>query len=155
MNPQFTDIFALAEEEDRSNLESNLTILTPLTSFTGHNIDRTVVFIGEKGSGKSNLINTLKGAQKDEAPKPTYAMDYSFAKRTTHNRKEVVNFYELGGGRQYANLIGTPLTKENYKYIVYVIVIDLSKPSSLIDSLNFWINAIKETVIGLCRTVIF
>lgn len=58
----------------------------------------------------------------------------------THNRKEVVHYYEVGGGRQYADLITTPLTKESFKYVVFVVVIDLSKPSTLMDSLNFWLS---------------
>ena len=99
MNPQFTDIFALAEEEDKANKDSNIPSRSQLTLFLGRNIDRTVVFVGEKGSGKTTLISTLKGSQKEEIPKPTYAMDYSFQKRTTNTRKEVVHFYELGGGR--------------------------------------------------------
>jgi len=114
--------------------------------FLVKNFDRTVVFVGEKGSGKSSLINLLKGVQKEESAKPTYAMEYSFAKRTTHNRKEVVHMYELGGGRQLADLVATPLTRESYKYIVYVIVVDLSKPSTLMESLHFWINTIRDAV---------
>jgi dynein light intermediate chain 2 len=102
--------------------------------------------VGEKGSGKSTLINHLKGGLKEEGAKPTYAMEYSFAKRTTHNRKEVVHMYELGGGRQLADLLAAPLTRESYRNIVYVIVVDLSKPSTLMDSLHFWINAIRDAV---------
>ena len=44
------------------------------------------------------------------------------------------------------DLIGTPLTKENYKMIVYVVVVDLSKPSTIIDTLNFWLGSIRDTV---------
>jgi dynein light intermediate chain 2 len=139
MASNFVDIFSLAEEEESKSNESK-------------NLDRTVVFVGEKGSGKSSIINLLKGAQKDEGTKPTYAMEYSFSKRTTNNRKEVVHMYELGGGRQLVDLVGAPLTRESYKYIVFVIVIDLSKPSTLMDSLQYWINAIKEVATNAERS---
>jgi dynein light intermediate chain 2 len=92
------------------------------------------------------LINILKASQKDEPTKPTYAMEYSFAKRNTNTRKEVVHFYEVGGGRELTNLLVTPMTRENYKYISYVIVVDLSKPSTIMESLNYWISAIREAV---------
>ena len=101
--------------------------------------------MGEKSSGKSSLLSLIKGNQKDEAPKPTYAMEYSFAKRNTSIRKEVVNFYELGGGRLLNSLAGVPLTKDNYKNFAYVIVLDLSDPGSLIDNLLYWIGCIRQS----------
>jgi dynein light intermediate chain 2 len=129
----FTDIFQVAEEEDKKSSDHR-------------NLEKTVFFVGEKSSGKSSLISLLRQVQKEDTPKPTYAMEYSFARRNTNLRKEVVNFYELGGGRLLNNLIGTVLTKENYKQFVYVIVIDVSDPSSIIESINYWISSVKKTV---------
>jgi GTPase SAR1 family protein len=145
MASNLVDIFAIAEEEEKLTNDSTV----PISSFNtllDKNFERTVVFVGEKSSGKSSIINLLKGGQKEEVPKPTYAMDYNFAKRTTNNRKEVVHLYEVGGGRQLSDLLGAPLTKESYRYIVYVIVVDLSKPSTIMDSISFWTNTIRDSV---------
>lgn len=116
-------------------------------SFLDKNTDRIGVFLGEKSSGKTTLINLLKGAQKDEGPKATYAMEYSFVKRTTNNRKEVVHFYELGGGKELAELVSVPLTKETYKNIVYIISVDLSEPSTVMESLEYWLRKVREAVL--------
>lgn len=78
-------------------------------------------------------------------------MEYSSSKRTVNNRKEVVHFYELGGGKELADLAAVPLTKESYNNIVYVVVVDLSDPSSLIESLEFWLKKIRDFV----RTFLF
>lgn len=145
MASNLVDIFAIAEEEEKLSNESTVSI-SSFNTLLDKNFERTVVFVGEKGSGKSSIINLLKGAQKEDAPKPTYAMEYNFAKRSTNNRKEVVHLYEVGGGRQLADLLAAPLTKESYRYIIYVIVIDLSKPSTIMDSINFWSHAIRDSV---------
>lgn len=108
--------------------------------------EKTVVFLGEKDTGKSSIISFLKSANREETPKPTYALDYSCAKRSSNTRKEVVHIYELGGGRQLSNLVSVALTKENFRSFAYVLVVDLSKPGNLIDDLNFWIDAIKQSV---------
>ena len=73
-------------------------------------------------------------------------MEYSFAKRTVNNRKEVVHFYELGGGKELAELSSVPLSKENLKNVVYIVVVDLSDPSTLIESVEFWLKTIRESV---------
>jgi len=138
----------LLKKKRRQTLNVNFTPTKLSSSYIlDKNVDRIGVFLGEKSSGKTTLINLLKGTQKEEAPKATYAMEYSFVKRTTNNRKEVVNFYELGGGKELADLASVPLTKENYKSIVYIIVIDLSDPSTLMDSLEFWLRIVRETVL--------
>lgn len=125
------DIFAIAEEEEKNNSDYK-------------NFDRVAVFVGEKSSGKTALINLLRGTQKDEGAKATYAMEYSSSKRTVNNRKEVVHFYELGGGKELADLAAVPLTKESYKNIVYIVVVDLSDPANLIESLEFWLKTIRN-----------
>lgn len=148
MSNNITDIFAIAEEEEKNNLECKLSV-SSLTIFIDKNVDRISVFLGEKSSGKTTLINLLKGSQKEEGTKATYAMEYSFVKRTTNNRKEVIHFYELGGGKELVDLVSAPLNKETYKNIVYIIVVDLSDPSSLMDTMEFWFKTIRDAVI-LC-----
>ena len=74
-------------------------------------------------------------------------MEYSSSKRTVNNRKEVVHFYELGGGKELGDLAAVPLTKESYKNIVYIVVVDLSDPANLIESLEFWLKTIRNFVL--------
>ena len=59
---------------------------------------KTVIFLGEKGSGKSTLITSFNGAEAKAAPKTTVALQFSFAKKKSDLKKEQCNLYELGGG---------------------------------------------------------
>ena len=92
------------------------------------------------------MISLLKGSLKDEAPKPTSAMEYSFARRNIENKKEVSHIYELGGGRLLKNLVAVSLNRENIKNALYIIVLDLSQPGNVMDSLIFWFDSIREHV---------
>eukprot|EP00002_Diphylleia_rotans_P022270 TRINITY_DN4361_c0_g1_i4.p1 TRINITY_DN4361_c0_g1~~TRINITY_DN4361_c0_g1_i4.p1 ORF type:complete len:135 (+),score=18.76 TRINITY_DN4361_c0_g1_i4:55-459(+) len=58
-----------------------------------------VLFLGARNSGKTTLINRFlkKAGTKDEAVKPTTALDYRFARRTGNDAsKEVAHIWELG-----------------------------------------------------------
>jgi hypothetical protein len=48
-----------------------------------------------------------------------------------------VNVKEIGGGRLLANLIDVPLNEKNFLNIIYIILIDLSKPKEIYSSLKF------------------
>ena len=52
--------------------------------------------------------------------------------------------YELGGGRNFANLLEAALVGGNVASTTVCIVLDLTKPGNTIESLLFWINAIRE-----------
>ena len=40
-----------------------------------------LLFVGDSGSGKSSLINSFLKASSTKQPKPTFALDYSFARK--------------------------------------------------------------------------
>ena len=101
--------------------------------------------MGEKKSGKSSLIMKFLDQQfKDEIPETT-AMEYRSGTKISKDDKRVkINAYELGGGRSFANLLESAMVGGNIQQTVVVIVIDLSKPGNAIDSLLFWLNAVRE-----------
>ena len=41
------------------------------------------------------------------------------------------------------NLLSIPLNKSNIKNTIIVLVLDISEPNTVIESLNFWITNIK------------
>ena len=61
-------------------------------------VESELLFVGAKNSGKSTLIHSF--LSKEEAPKPTSALEYRFARRSTGEDKAVANIWELGGGSQ-------------------------------------------------------
>ena len=53
---------------------------------------------------------------------------------------------EIGGGRLLANLIDVSLTEKNFLNTIYIIVIDLSKPKQIYNSLKYWLSNLKKRV---------
>ncbi|KAM4695358.1 cytoplasmic dynein 2 light intermediate chain 1 [Discoglossus pictus] len=93
--------------------------------------ERSLFFVGNKNGGKTTII--LRCLDRDEAPKPTLALEYTFGRRAKgHNTpKDVAHFWELGGGTSLLDLIQIPITKESIKTFSIVLVLDLSKPNEL------------------------
>jgi GTPase SAR1 family protein len=125
------DLFALGEQmlSEGTGTDSGLS-------------ERTIVVVGDKGSGKSTLINALIGQKNADgkAPKPTVALHYTFGRKKVEGRKELGNFYELGGGRHLQNLVTVPFSASRYEQSVFLIVIDMAKPGSALSSLTHWLQ---------------
>jgi hypothetical protein len=52
----------------------------------------------------------------------------------------------VGGGRVLSEMIGVPMNHRSISSTVVVIAIDLSSPGNAIDSLLFWLNAVRENI---------
>ncbi|CAM9568448.1 unnamed protein product, partial [Choristocarpus tenellus] len=113
-----------------------------------NSLESYVLCVGMPGAGKSSLLNTYLNPNKDETPKPTVALEYMFARRATATNapKDVAHIWELGGGSHVSDLVKVPLTSTRFRSALYVIVLDLSKPSSVIPHLLHWTNQIKACV---------
>ena len=88
----------------------------------------------------------MKGTLKDEPPKPTSALEYSYARRNNENRREIIHFYEMAGGKFSKDLTSVPLTINTINNATFVITLDLSNPASALDSLIFWVENVKDHV---------
>eukprot|EP00347_Sterkiella_histriomuscorum_P003178 403365291 len=106
--------------------------------------EKTVVFVGEKSSGKSSLISKFLDEPVKDDMKETTALDFRYGTRIKDEKKQKVNIYELGGGRIVANLLAAPLTAFHISNSAVCIVLDLSSPGGAIDSLQYWIAVIRE-----------
>lgn len=102
------------------------------------------MFVGEKGVGKSSLIaKYLDESVGDEMPATT-ALDFKHGLKEREERKVKVNVYELGGGRNQAHMLSACLNEGTIADTSVCVVVDLSNPGNSIDSLLFWINAVRE-----------
>ena len=109
-------------------------------------LSKTFIFVGEKKSGKSSLIAKFLEQQVKEEMTETTAMYYTSGIKINKDFQKVrLNIYELGGGRNFSNLLESAMTGSSLQKTTVVIVVDLSKPGDAIESLLYWLNAVRES----------
>ena len=74
----------------------------------------------------------------------TTALEFKSGLKLSGDKKVKTNVYELGGGRNFANLLEAALSSGNIANTTVCIVLDLTKPGNTIESLLFWLNSVKE-----------
>ncbi|KAM4042719.1 cytoplasmic dynein 2 light intermediate chain 1 [Anomaloglossus baeobatrachus] len=129
---------AVAEVQAKENTEDEST--------ASAETDRSVFFIGNKNGGKTSII--LRCIDRDEAPKPTLALEYTFGRKAKgHNTpKDIAHFWELGGGTSLLDLIQIPITVENIRTFSIVLVLDLSKPNELWHTMDSLLQVTRKRV---------
>ena len=75
---------------------------------------------------------------------PTTALDFKHGVKDREEKRMKVNIYELGGGRMQAHMLSAALNEKNIANTTVCIAVDISNPGNSIDSLLFWINAVRE-----------
>uniref|UniRef100_A0A2K6TNV4 Cytoplasmic dynein 2 light intermediate chain 1 n=1 Tax=Saimiri boliviensis boliviensis TaxID=39432 RepID=A0A2K6TNV4_SAIBB len=107
--------------------------------------EKSVFFIGSK-NGKTTII--LRCLDRDEPPKPTLALEYTYGRRAKgHNTpKDIAHFWELGGGTSLLDLISIPITSDTLRIFSLVLVLDLSKPNDLWPTMENLLQATKSHV---------
>lgn len=105
-----------------------------------------LLFVGSKQAGKSSIIHNF--LMKDDAPKPTTALEYRFARRSTGTQSaaSVANIWELGGGTQLAELLEIVLLPARIASCTIVIALDMSAPAEALPTLQFWLKKAREQV---------
>ncbi|XP_018650665.1 hypothetical protein Smp_159340 [Schistosoma mansoni] len=96
--------------------------------------------------GKSTIINRF--LEKDETPKSTLALDYTFGRKGAGNyhTRVVSHIWELGGGVKLSDLIGVVMTPNNILNLHLILVIDLSKPEELWDTVETLLKSASARV---------
>ena len=120
---------------------------------TEDNNDTNTLFIGDSGCGKSSLIQTFLKPTVTKEPKPTFALEYSFARKKGNsttgaqsNSKCVAHIWELGGDINEPRLIDIAISVKNIAATTVVICCDLSRPQNALASLKKWITLIRDSI---------
>ncbi len=76
------------------------------------------------------------------------ALEYTFARAPlgVTAKRDVGHIYELGGGRLLNALVGVTIRPETLAGLAVAISLDLSSPHKVLDSMLFWIQAVKDNV---------
>ncbi|MEQ2235232.1 Cytoplasmic dynein 2 light intermediate chain 1 [Ilyodon furcidens] len=108
--------------------------------------ERSVFLMGSKAGGKTSIL--LRCLERDEPPKPTLALEYTFGRRARgHNTpKDIAHLWELGGGTSLSDLIQIPITLVSISSLSVVLVLDLSKPNALWGTMEKLLHAAQAQV---------
>mmetsp|Transcript_41031 Transcript_41031/g.80482 ORF Transcript_41031/g.80482 Transcript_41031/m.80482 type:complete len:449 (-) Transcript_41031:42-1388(-) len=110
--------------------------------------EANIVFLGPRHSGKSTLIHAYMHKDKEDVVKPTTSLDYKYTRSSVgmSMEKDLSHFWELGGGRALVNLLDIALTADTIAHTFALIVVDLSRPSAVVDDVQYWLGVLKNRV---------
>jgi len=110
--------------------------------------EASIVFLGARSAGKSTLIHSYMFKDKEDTPKPTTSLDYKYTRSSVgmSMEKDLSHFWELGGGRKLVSLLDICVTPETLQHTFAIITVDLSKPSSVVEELNYWLDTLRKRV---------
>lgn len=114
--------------------------------------EMTTLVVGDASCGKTSIISNTFKAVSSKAPKATFALEYTFARKknpgSSNAPKSVAHVWELGGGISEMKLLNVPLSARVLSSTVaLVICCDLSKPQNVAVSLKRWTDALKEVLV--------
>nr|XP_003705327.1 PREDICTED: cytoplasmic dynein 2 light intermediate chain 1 isoform X2 [Megachile rotundata] len=94
--------------------------------------ERSIIVVGSKNVGKTTIVHRF--LEKDETPKPTIAIDYSYGRKIGKSLiKNVVHIWEIGylsSSLMSAAMSGVSLT-HSPAHTTILLMLDLSEPESL------------------------
>ena len=117
-----------------------------------------VLFLGSKAGGKSSLVSAFLNPSREEVPRPTVGLEYTFGRRAAASSstttspsstggKEVAHVWELGGNSvALADLLGIVITPARLPGNVVVYVADLSRPAAALASAVKWLGLLRARV---------
>lgn len=112
-----------------------------------HTNERTIILLGSKGVGKTTMI--YRFLDKEETPKPTIAMDYSFGRKAGKSLvKDVVHVWEVGhlsSSLISSSMIGSTLTHSPH-HVIIMIMLDLSKPEIIWSTLEESLSVVRSAM---------
>ncbi|GAB1861081.1 Cytoplasmic dynein 2 light intermediate chain 1 [Camponotus japonicus] len=107
--------------------------------------ERSIIILGSKGIGKTTMV--YRFLEKDERPKPTIAMDYSFGRKTVKSLvKNIVHVWEVGhltSSLVSVAMTGSTLTHSPH-HTVLLMMLDLSRPEELWTSFEETLSVLRS-----------
>eukprot|EP01033_Poteriospumella_lacustris_P006298 gene6297-4520_t len=109
-------------------------------------VNTHVVFLGDHSCGKSSLVQSFLKPSAAKETKPTIALDYNYARKTSNNTKYIAHMWELGGDLIEPKLLDIPITKSSLPTAAAIITCDASKPHNVVVSVLRAFSALKDVV---------
>ena len=129
------------EERDLWSLLSREKKLSSVPTSSNESV---VLVIGDGKAGKSSIIQSFLKPNAGKDPKPTFALEYSFARRKSASTgKTVAHIWELGGEMSDPGFLQVPITLRTINDSSVVICCDLSRPQNIYSTLKYYYEHLK------------
>lgn len=142
------------EEGEQVNLwASILEDVSKGTGKTGRQFatPKNIVVLGDEGSGKSSVIAHLQNKKVSSAAPVTgpqgVGLEYTSLEVREEDSEDVVErmgVYSLNGDQDHTTLLSAVLKKEVLADLLVMLVVDLSRPWTILESLKKWSRVLAE-----------
>ncbi|KAJ3413452.1 hypothetical protein HDV05_008021 [Chytridiales sp. JEL 0842] len=128
-------------------------------SRTGTIAEKTILCIGDRGSGKSTIINALKQDPTSNKPRKdtdekALALSYTYTEIIDDESEDIVarlGLYELDGDSAFGSLIQFSLTPKTLADTAVIICLDWTKPWKFLENLQRFFSLIERGVMAVAK----
>ncbi|KAM6450805.1 cytoplasmic dynein 1 light intermediate chain 1 isoform 1-T1 [Liasis olivaceus] len=144
-NSSGADARAGVDEDDGQNLWSCILSEVSTRSRSKLPSGKNVVLLGEDGAGKTSLIGKLQGI---EEYKKGRGMEYLYLNVHDEDRDDQTrcNVWILDGDLYHKGLLKFAIEATSLKDTLVMLVVDMSKPWTALDSLQKWASVVREHI---------
>ncbi|XP_070574846.1 cytoplasmic dynein 1 light intermediate chain 2-like isoform X2 [Ptychodera flava] len=133
------------EQESQQNLWSS--ILAEVSSHSTSKLPscKSILVLGEDESGKTTLIAKLQGT---DEPKKGKGLEYLYLDVRDEDRDDVTRcgVWILDGDTRHERLLKFALTPESLEHTVVMLTVDMSRPWTIMESLNKWARILRDHI---------
>eukprot|EP00041_Stephanoeca_diplocostata_P011428 m.189768 g.189768 ORF g.189768 m.189768 type:complete len:476 (+) comp18530_c0_seq1:152-1579(+) len=115
---------------------------------------KNILILGEEGAGKTSLVQRLQGRKHvhtEDRPQGT-GLEYMYLDVKDDESEDIVErmgCYILNGNTECATLMQLLLTNEGVRDTLIMLVVDLSRPWTIMDSLEKWSHTVSGQLANL------
>ncbi|XP_022083930.1 cytoplasmic dynein 1 light intermediate chain 1-like isoform X2 [Acanthaster planci] len=132
-------------EDELQNLWSS--ILGEVSSHSGSKLPscKNILVLGEDECGKTTLISRLQGA---DDPKKGHGLEYLYLDVQDEDQDDSTRcgVWILGGEDEHSELLKFALTPASLSHSLAILMVDMSKPWSILDMLNKWAGLLRRHI---------
>ncbi|XP_077983338.1 cytoplasmic dynein 1 light intermediate chain 2-like isoform X2 [Glandiceps talaboti] len=133
------------DQDSQQNLWSS--ILAEVSSHSSSKLPscKSVLVLGEDETGKTTLIAKLQGT---DEPKKGKGLEYLYFDVRDEDRDDVTRcgVWILDGDTRHERLLKFALTPDSIEHTLVLITVDMSRPWTIMESLNKWARILRDHI---------
>uniref|UniRef100_A0A8C2EWY4 Dynein light intermediate chain n=1 Tax=Cyprinus carpio TaxID=7962 RepID=A0A8C2EWY4_CYPCA len=133
------------EDDEGQNLWSSILSEVSTRSSSKLPSGKNILLFGEDGSGKTTLMSKLQGAEHNKKGR---GLEYLYLNVQDEDRDDLTRcgVWILDGDLYHKGLLKFAVTAESLKDSLAVFVVDMSRPWTIMESLQKWTSVLREHV---------